>query len=509
MIVLDKHNSAYGSIQTDDYGLLMDVWEHFTFYKPGYRYMKAFKERRWDGKIKLINISERLFPLGLATAIKKYFDGLKVKCTMTDELKDAFHDQISVEEMTEFFKRFKFYSKGSEIFPRVDQLYAVHRSLKYKRSVNICPTSFGKSLSIFMQALWHIAHGRKTIIVVPTVALVQQFENDIKDYCTVDGKTLDYYPNIHKIYGGQDKNFMPDTNIVISTWQSIYDIGSKFINKFDVIVLDECHKGQGECIQKVFNNATEVEYRTGWTGTLSDTTLNLLTAEGLMGPIEEIVDTKTLMESGVVADLNIVCTRIRYPVELSKKVLGLDYQNEIKFLEKYKPRTVLISKIAASMDQTGLMLYRHISHGELLRDTIRKMCPDRNVYFIHGGHFQRNDTMYKSIEILKPFMEADENGIVIANYQIFSTGLSIKNLRWLMFAAPSKSYVNVLQSIGRVLRVKEGKTKAVLIDIIDDLSVKKRVHTKMNYAMKHFQERFEIYTSKRFTYQMKTINLGE
>lgn len=79
----------------------------------------------------------------------------------------------------------------------------------------------------------------------------------------------------------------------------------------------------------------------------------------------------------------------------------------------------------------------------------------------------------------------------------------------MMFFVPIKSFISTVQSIGRVLRVSKKKTKALLIDIVDDFSYKKRTKLSQNYAVKHFGERFSIYNVNQFDYKIKTINIGD
>jgi superfamily II DNA or RNA helicase len=100
-------------------------------------------------------------------------------------------------------------------------------------------------------------------------------------------------------------------------------------------------------------------------------------------------------------------------------------------------------------------------------------------------------------------MEEENDAIVVASFGTFSTGVNIRNLHNIIFASPSKSRVRNLQSIGRGLRQSEGKQKAVLYDIADDLRFKKH----MNFTLKHFVERVKIYTEEQFPFKIYKIGL--
>jgi superfamily II DNA or RNA helicase len=101
-------------------------------------------------------------------------------------------------------------------------------------------------------------------------------------------------------------------------------------------------------------------------------------------------------------------------------------------------------------------------------------------------------------EKVREITEKENDSIIVASYGTFSTGINIKNLHNIVFASPSKSRVRNLQSIGRVLRKSENKTKAVLYDIADDITYK----SKKNYTLNHLIERIKIYNEEKFNYEI-------
>ena len=86
----------------------------------------------------------------------------------------------------------------------------------------------------------------------------------------------------------------------------------------------------------------------------------------------------------------------------------------------------------------------------------------------------------------------------------FSTGVNLPNINNIIFAAPTKSVIRTLQSIGRGLRKSEGKTHLNLYDIVDVIGTGK---TTSNFAYKHFTERLAIYTSEEFDYKLLEVEL--
>ena len=119
------------------------------------------------------------------------------------------------------------------------------------------------------------------------------------------------------------------------------------------------------------------------------------------------------------------------------------------------------------------------------------------MFFVHGG------VATEDREKVREITEKETGAIIVASYGTFSTGINIKNLHNVIFASPSKSRIRNLQSIGRVLRKGDKKTKATLYDIADDISYKSR----KNYTLNHLIERIKIYNEENFNYDIVNIPL--
>jgi len=119
----------------------------------------------------------------------------------------------------------------------------------------------------------------------------------------------------------------------------------------------------------------------------------------------------------------------------------------------------------------------------------------RHVFFVHGG------VPTEDREKIREITEQQDNAIIVASYGTFSTGINIKRLHNVIFASPSKSRIRNLQSIGRVLRKGNGKVKATLYDIADDISYKSR----KNYTLNHLIERIKVYNEENFNYDIVNI----
>jgi len=138
-------------------------------------------------------------------------------------------------------------------------------------------------------------------------------------------------------------------------------------------------------------------------------------------------------------------------------------------------------------------------HGKILHEIINSdVGHERKVFFVYGGV----DTEER--ELIRKLTEEESNAIIIASYGTFSTGINIRNLHNVIFASPSKSRVRNLQSIGRVLRKGENKSKAKLFDIADDFSK----GDKRNYTLNHLVERIKTYSEENFEYEIIPVNFN-
>jgi superfamily II DNA or RNA helicase len=227
-----------------------------------------------------------------------------------------------------------------------------------------------------------------------------------------------------------------------------------------------------------------------------------LVLEGLFGRVKQFITTKQLIDKGVVADFEVKCLVLKHPENICKEYKEKTYVEEIDYLISNTERNKFIKNLAVSLGKNTLVLYQMVEkHGEILYTMIKdtEKIGNRKVFFVHGG----TDTSDR--EEIRRIMEIENDAIVVASYGTFSTGINIRNLHNIIFASPSKSRIRNLQSIGRGLRQNEGKEKAVLYDIADDMRYKKH----MNYTLKHFVERTKLYNEEEFPFKIYKIGLKD
>ena len=175
-----------------------------------------------------------------------------------------------------------------------------------------------------------------------------------------------------------------------------------------------------------------------------------------------------------------------------------NYQEEIEYIITHPKRNKIIVNLASDLSGNTLVLFNYIErHGDVLRDMLNSKKGNKKLFYIHGG----TDTSER--EMVREICEVTSNAIILASYGTFSTGINIKNLHNVIFASPSKSRIRNLQSIGRVLRKGDKKSKATLYDIADDISYKSR----RNYTLNHLIERIKVYNEENFNYDIVKIPL--
>lgn len=472
--------------------LAKELSDFFTFKVPGHKYMPAFRNRLWDGQIKLYNIYKQEIYSGLYNYVLKFASDRNY--SVKDNTKSV-GEPVTIEQVKDFLSTLNLSVNGKPIEVHPHQLESIHHSITNGKCLLLSPTGSGKSLIIYALVRWYLnklPKDRKVLILVPTISLVSQMYSDFVDYSKQD--KFDVHRTCHKIYGGQDKD--TPKRVVISTWQSIYKMPNKFYEQFGAVFGDECHLFKSKSLTAIMTKLKTCPYRIGTTGTLDGTLTHKLVIEGLFGRSYKVTSTKELMDKNILSNLSIDCLLLKYPDEIRQQLKKITYQEEIDWLVQYQPRNEFICNLASNLKGNTLILFQFVEkHGKKLKEMFDKLNTNHKVFFIHGG------TEVEDREEVRKIAEEEENAIIIASYGTFSTGVSIRRLHNIVFSSPSKSRIRVLQSIGRQLRKSEFKEKAKLYDLADDLSWK----SYKNHTLKHYEERLKIYESEMFEHKKISI----
>jgi len=497
-LTVKKKNHTFITVSTDP-STLNELTDFFTFFVPGYKFMPAFKNKMWDGKIRLFNSQTRELYAGLYPYLKEFAaaEGREYKIELEHDSYYGYPDTTQAVDWS-FLSDIVITAKGERIEPRDYQMQAVEHALERRRAMLISPTASGKSLIIYLMLRYYLHnYDKRVLIIVPTTSLVQQMYSDFADYSEYD-EGFDV-KTCHRVYAGKEK-FVDEERVIISTWQSIYKLPAGWFSQFGMVVGDEAHNFKAKSLTSILTKMYDCEFRFGTTGTLDGTQTHKLVLEGLFGVAHYVTTTKQLMDAGALAQLKINVLLMKYDDETCKVVSKMKYQDEIDFIVSCQKRNKFITNLALDQDGNTLVLFQYVEkHGKVLYDIIKEKAHERRKIFFVSGN-----TDVDTREQVRHITEKEKNAIIVASLGTFSTGINIRNIHNIIFASPSKSQIRVLQSIGRGLRKSDDGRHTTLYDLADDLHWK----NNKNFTLNHAAERIKIYTKEKFDYQIHEVPLG-
>ena len=482
ILIISKKNEVYLNIKTEP-NYARELSDFFTFEVPGARFMPSYRNKYWDGKIRLFNQMNGEVYVGLLPYIEEFAKRNELDIEYKEGVKDEGEHRTSI--LGGFVRRVSPKSKGKTLQIRNYQMDAFIHAVRNNRSLLLSPTASGKSLIIYLLSRWY--ESDRVLILVPTTSLVEQMYSDFIDYGYLEAK-------MQKIYQGHSREITKE--VTISTWQSLYKMPKKFFEQFGCILGDEVHLFKAKSLTGIMNKLHLCKYRHGFTGTLDGTQTHRLVLEGLFGSVNKVTTTKDLMDNKTLAKLKIKCLVLQYPDADCKFMKDQNYQDEVDLIVRDERRNKFIVDLTTHLKGNTLLLFQFVEkHGSVLYDMLKDL--DRKVFYVHGG------TDAQTRENIREITEKEKSAIIVASYGTFSTGINIRNLHNVIFSSPSKSRIRVLQSVGRGLRKGSEKSTATLYDIADDFTWKSR----QNFTLRHFMERINIYNEEEFDYEIKNLKI--
>jgi superfamily II DNA or RNA helicase len=396
--------------------------------------------------------------------------------------------------------------------PFQHQLNSVFDSILNHQQINLMCTGSGKSLSISLIADFFRLKGLKGLLIVPNINLLTQFQSDIKDY-----NLIDLYNDTHIIGGGNtDKHF--DKSLTISTFQSLKNFKDE-LKHLNYVMCDETHRAKGAEIQDIVNKCSNSIFRLGFTGTLNDSPPDRMSLFCLFGVPKRYISTNGLVKLGLATPVNINVLLLHYSPD-DKAIFRHvgNFAKQLQFIKEHENRTNFISKLSCKLSTTSgntLVLFQHTEHGKSIFNTIMNdIYPDvlvenKNITGKKSFEFQEKYKVYfingetdgKNREKIRNILETDTNSILVAGYQVLSTGVNIKNLRNLVFASPMKSFTTISQSLGRGVRLHVSKSVFNVYDLSD-------CFTPKGTFMKQLEQRKILsYEPEEFPILERTIHI--
>ena len=353
-------NESFTELDTEDFEFIQKMKNTLSVYVEGYKFDPRFKIGVWDGKKHFWKIhNEKLyFTKGLVQYILDDLEEQNIPYTY-DKISENY--PITEEELKKFIK-----SLDIPFEPYDYQFSAVLASIKEKRLVLRSSTSSGKSLIIYIVLRYLHSKGFNSVLVVPSINLVDQMYTDFIDY-----GWNDIYKFVKQI-GGEHKSSkeLSEKPIIISTWQSLMRISKEEFEIFDCIIVDECHSAKGDVLNSIITNSINCSWKLGLTGTVPRKMEDKLMLLGALGRVETVITPGQLIQRGLATPIEIKSIFLRYSDSDCRnfKRNKLDYHKEVKYIEEHYYRNNKVANIVNKIGITGntLGMFSHISHGEYL-----------------------------------------------------------------------------------------------------------------------------------------------
>jgi superfamily II DNA or RNA helicase len=467
-IVIDYDKKKQGIIQTNDLDIIR---EHFSVADKQAGIKKKYS--RWAPTRKYVITPSGRFDIGLFPEIYSYIQSLNVpyKLLVTDKFKEQFfigYDKNCPDELN--------------ISLRDYQQECIEKCIKLGRGTVRIATAGGKTL--VMATLINTVKPNKCIVIVPGAQLVEQTYNDFVEYGLQDVSKWDGNNKLDP----NSKVIVVGANILYSKTQD-----KSILDQADLLLVDEVHKlKRGSSLSKIVDKIP-TSHRFGFTGSMPEDLLDEWNILGKIGPVVYTKTSKELRDENFISNLKIQILKLKYKEPLQYSVIPsmanptAMYEEEKEFVYNHPFRNKVIGTLCDKLDQNVLVLVDRIDHQKLLTEEVKRYAPEKEVHFIRG------EVDVDAREEIRKLMEKKSNVVCIAMSAIFSTGINIKNLHYIIFAAGGKAKVRTIQTIGRGLRLHDDKEKLIIFDLADDLI----------YSNRHVEKRIQIYEKEQIYYERR------
>lgn len=452
-----------------------EIREHFSVKNPNAFFMKRFGRKFTAERIYCITPTG-LFDTGMFYEILRYITGHfpEIEIKYDDKIKQAIKPSLSDNALPYDSLNLKL---------RDYQYETVKQALLFGRGIIKVGTGGGKTLTIasLISTYFSLNSKIKILLIVPDLTLVDQTFKDFNNYgvpfkCT-------------RWTGSIDPDLTSDVIIAnIGVLQSRFDQHPWLIN-VDMVIVDECHKlKKGNKVCKLIADI-KTNHKFGLTGTLPDNKVDEWNIIGKLGTVFYEKTSYDLRVENYLTNAEVKIVEITYKDKVQYPQTANKFKTELDFIYASNYRNKIISALCKISNNNTLILVNHISHGLSMFNSLTELLPNKKVYFIRGE--VEVDDRAKVIQE----MEKNDNVVCIAISAIFSTGVNVKNIHNIIFASGGKSFIRIIQSIGRGLRLNDNKQKLVIYDITD----------KLKYSLSHSEKRKEIYKLEKIVFTENNI----
>ncbi len=455
--------------------------QKLKFFLPYARHVPAYKLGRWDGCVGYFTMGGNTFVNALSHIIpilqeQRYdFDIEDNRNSWDLKFSEVTEDHFSDRVWPD-----KHPAAGQPVMLRDYQVDIINKFINNTQSIQEIATGAGKTLMTAALSNLIEPYGR-SIVIVPNKDLVTQTEADYTNLGLDVG-----------VYFGDRKDF--GKTHTICTWQSLNIMEKRFrdgeqdwgLDEFAenvvCVMVDEVHQAKADVLKKLLTGSfRNVPIRWGLTGTIPKADHERLSLEVSLGEVVHQLAASDLQEQGVLAqcDVNIL--------QLQDSVSYGNYQSELTYLTTDKNRLDYLGDVIANMAETGntLVLVDRIKAGEGLLERL----PEDTVFI--SGSMKSKDRKNEYDEV----SEAD-NKIILATYGVAAVGINIPRIFNLVLVEPGKSFVRVIQSIGRGIRKAQDKDSVQIWDITSSAKFSKR----------HLTERKKFYKEANYPFRVEKVN---
>jgi superfamily II DNA or RNA helicase len=471
LIIRDEVNVKLEGL---DVSVRKKLVDKFKYEIPGARFQPAVRLGRWDGKIPFFNLGGSTY-INLLPEILPILENLNYDIELEDQR--DYSTVFEFDEITENTFAHKTWPKGhpregEPIVLRDYQPEILNNFLRNKHSVQEVATGAGKTIMTAALSQAVEKYGR-SIVIVPNKSLVTQTEADYKNLGLDVG-----------VYFG-DRKELGRTH-TICTWQSLnimlkntksgaaeVEIGD-FIEGVVCIMVDEVHMAKADALKTLLTGVfAHVPIRWGLTGTIPKEDHAKISILCSLGPVVGKLSASDLQEAGHLANCHVNIVQLIDHVEYK------EYQQELKYLLETTGRLTYMRNLILKVNDTGntLVLVDRVATGKLLVEYLG----EKAVFVSGATKGTKREEEYAEVATAT-------DKIIVATYGVAAVGINIPRIFNLVLIEPGKSFVRVIQSIGRGIRKAEDKDHVEIWDITSTckfakrhLTARKKFYTEANY----------------------------
>jgi len=462
IIIRDEVNIKIEGLELDARRSLVNA---FKYDVPYARYLPAVRLGRWDGKVSY-------FQLGGSTYVNLLPEIIPIL--------EKFNYDIDLDDQRDYSTTFEFaqvtedsYSHiawpkghpaaGQPMKLRDYQVEIINNFLTNPQCLQEVATGAGKTIMTAALSDAVTPYGR-SIVIVPNKSLVTQTEDDYKNMQLDVG-----------VYFGDRKEW--GRQHTICTWQSLNvllkntkngtteddcTIG-EFIEGVVCVIVDEVHMAKADALKTLLTGVmSRIPIRWGLTGTIPKEKFESVSLLVSLGPVISRLSASELQSQGVLAQCHVNIVQLEDHAEFS------NYQSELKYLLEEEGRIKTIADLVRQVNLTGntLVLVDRIAAGQALVSQLQ------DAVFVSGA------TKAKDRKDEYDEVAVADGKIIVATYGVAAVGINIPRIFNLVLIEPGKSFVRVIQSIGRGIRKAEDKDFVQIWDVTSTCRFAKRHLTK-------------------------------